>query len=178
MKTIVLASTNPVKIEAVRLGFLHMFPDWELEILTVSVPSGVSDQPLSDKETLQGATNRASNARIKHPKADFWVGIEGGIEDLGDSIAASAWVVVMSSQLLGKARSGAFQLPPAVTRLVRDGMELGDADDIVFNQTNSKQKNGAVGILTENIITRTELYEHAVLLSLVPFKNEKLYLSD
>jgi non-canonical (house-cleaning) NTP pyrophosphatase len=41
--------------------------------------------------------------------------------------------------------------------LVESGKELGDADDIVFGKSNSKQQNGAVGILTHDIITRTAL---------------------
>jgi inosine/xanthosine triphosphatase len=33
-----------------------------------------------------------------------------------------------------------LQLPPKIVELLQQGMELGDADDIVFGQTNSKQK--------------------------------------
>jgi non-canonical (house-cleaning) NTP pyrophosphatase len=58
---------------------------------------------------------------------------------------------------------------------VRQGMELGDADDAVFGRSNSKQANGAVGILTGNVIDRAELYEQAVVLALIPFKNPELY---
>ena len=54
-------------------------------------------------------------------------------------------------------------------------MELGEADDIVFGQSNSKQKSGAVGLLTGDIIDRKSLYEEAVVLALIPFKNEELY---
>jgi non-canonical (house-cleaning) NTP pyrophosphatase len=52
---------------------------------------------------------------------------------------------------------------------------LGDADDIVFKRSNSKQKNGAVGILTDNLINRTDYYTHAIILALIPFTNSKLY---
>jgi non-canonical (house-cleaning) NTP pyrophosphatase len=88
---------------------------------------------------------------------------------------AFAWVVVRSRQLLGKGRTGAFFLPRAVADLVRAGKELGEADDLVFNRSNSKQDVGAVGILTDNVIERVSLYEHAMILALVPFKNEALY---
>lgn len=56
-----------------------------------------------------------------------------------------------------------------------EGKELGEADDLVFGQTNSKQANGAVGILTDNVLTRTTFYEPAVILALIPFKNPELY---
>ena len=54
-------------------------------------------------------------------------------------------------------------------------MELGDADDVIFGRTNSKQGNGSVGILTADVITRTIFYQQAILLALIPFKNSNLY---
>jgi non-canonical (house-cleaning) NTP pyrophosphatase len=54
-------------------------------------------------------------------------------------------------------------------------MELGVANDMVFNETNSKQKNGAVGLLTHNQIDRVELYRAGVVLALIPFVNQGLY---
>jgi non-canonical (house-cleaning) NTP pyrophosphatase len=54
-------------------------------------------------------------------------------------------------------------------------MELGDADDLVFGRQNSKQKSGAVGLLTHNRVTRRTLYEQAVVLALIPFINPDLY---
>lgn len=175
MSILVLASTNPVKIQALRLGFTQMFPGETIEILTSSVPSGVSDQPLSDQETLQGAANRARNASRLVPYADYWIGIEGGIEDQNEQMAAFAWVVVYTPKLTGKGRSGTFFLPPAVADFIRQGKELGEADDIVFNKQNSKQANGAIGILTGDVVDRTQLYAHAVILALIPFKNPELY---
>ena len=91
---------------------------------------------------------------------------------------AFAWIVIRSHQQLGKARTGTFGLPPTVADLVRQGKELGEADDQVFGQTNSKQNDGAVGLLTDNVIDRMQLYEHAVILALIPFKNEALYPSQ
>ena len=68
-----------------------------------------------------------------------------------------------------------FYLPPQVAELVRQGVELGEADDIVFGQSNSKQASGAVGLLTGDVIDRAGLYEGAVILALIPFKNRQLY---
>jgi inosine/xanthosine triphosphatase len=175
MKTVVVASNNPVKIQAARNGFQRMFPGEEFRFETVSVPSGVSRQPSSDSETLQGAANRACNAARMQPQAEYWIGIEGGNQDLGEDLVTFAWVVVLSDRQTGKSRSGTFYLPPAVAELVRSGMELGEADDIVFEQSNSKQANGAIGLLTGDVIDRVQLYENAVVLALVPFKNPHLY---
>jgi inosine/xanthosine triphosphatase len=175
MKTIAVASTNPVKIQAVLEGFRFIFPKEEWQTVSVEVPSGVSHQPMSDAETLTGALNRARSAQKSLPEADTWVGIEGGVEDLKEDMFAFAWVAVISDSQTGQARSGSFMLPPAVARLVREGKELGTADDIIFGRENSKQKNGAIGLLTDDAIDRKALYQHAVVLALVPFKNPRLY---
>lgn len=176
---IVVASTNPVKVQAVRQGFGRMFPGQPFEIETISVPSGVSVQPRSSAETLQGALNRARNAAHALPQADYWVGVEGGIEADEDNfpgeMLAFAWIVVQSRERLGKGLTGAFYLPPAVAELVRQGAELGEADDIVFGRSNSKQENGAIGILTGDVINRAQLYEPAVIFALIPFVNPDLY---
>jgi non-canonical (house-cleaning) NTP pyrophosphatase len=68
-----------------------------------------------------------------------------------------------------------FFLPPEIAQLIRQGKELGEADDIVFGRQDSKRKNGAVGLLTGNVIDRLELYEGAVVLALAPFKNPELF---
>lgn len=75
---------------------------------------------------------------------------------------------------MGSSRTATFVLPEEIAALVRQGVELGAADDIVFGRFNSKQSNGAVGILTADAIDRTRYYEHAVILALVPFKNPAL----
>jgi inosine/xanthosine triphosphatase len=175
MKKVIVASKNPVKINAVKIGFEKMFPDESFVFEGVSVPSGVKDQPVGNHEILTGAHNRAKNAKATHSNADYWVGVEGGVDKIDNEMHCFAWIVVMSEALTGKARSGTFFLPDKVAELVDQGKELGDADDIVFGRSNSKQDNGAVGILTNNVHDRTKLYAETVVLSLIPFKNSGLY---
>jgi inosine/xanthosine triphosphatase len=167
MKKIIVASTNPVKIKAALEGFKRMFPDEK---------SGVKDQPTSDQEIYQGALNRANNARKFIGNADYYVGLEGGIETKNAEMAVYAWTVVLSKEgKLGKSRSGMFLLPSKVAALINEGKELGEADDIVFGRINSKLTNGSVGILTNDVVTRFTYYSEAVILALIPFKNPKLY---
>jgi inosine/xanthosine triphosphatase len=176
VKTIALASHNPVKAQATLTGFQRMFPAEQFLLTMTVADSGVRSQPLSSAETLKGAGNRARAALQAQPEADFGVGIEGGVEPHGAELSAFAWVVVLSpTGMEGKGRTGTFFLPPAVAELIRQGKELGEADDIVFAQSNSKQKNGAIGILTGDVIDRAALYEPAVIMALVPFKNPDLY---
>jgi len=172
---VALASRNPVKVRAALSGFRRVFPCADVEIKASAAPPDAPTQPMSDDETLRGAFARARSVAAGMPDADYWVGIEGGVEDWGDEMAAFAWVVVIGKGLVGRARTGTFFLPPDVVKLVREGHELGTADDIVFARANSKQESGAVGLLTGDVIDRAALYEHAVILALVPFKNAEMY---
>jgi len=178
MKRIVIASLNPVKSGAVEKGFRRIFPLDSFEFGPVNGSSDVSDQPMSSKESLQGATNRANNARSNAPDADYWVGIEGGIEDSSRGMAAFAWIVILSKDRSGLGKSATFFLPEKLAKLVRGGMELGKADDLVSGRMNSKQKDGAIGLLTQNVVDRTALYEQGVIMALVSFKNVELYKKE
>ncbi len=173
---IVVASSNPVKVEASQHAVASMFPGRIFEIEAVSVSSRVSKQPSTHRETMRGAANRAFDAACYLPAADFSIGIEGGIEETDGQMEAFAWVVVRGHNgRIGKGKTGSFYLPEAVAQLIRAGKELGEADDMVFGRFNSKQDNGAVGILTDNALRRTEFYTHAVMLDLIPFKNPQWY---
>ncbi len=175
MKKVIVGSTNPVKVNSARSAFETAFPEEEFDVEGVSVVSGVRDQPMSNDETLLGARNRAERAKENYP-GDYWVGIEGGIEDHANELEAFAWMVVLGEDgLKGKARTSSFMLPHEVSLLVRSGLELGRADDQVFNRSHSKQQNGAVGLLTNDIIDRTEYYKQAVILALVPFLKPEFY---
>lgn len=172
--TVIVASSNPVKVTAAREGFAAMFAHDRFEVRGIEVESGVAHQPVGDDETLRGARTRALNARALMPDADYVVGIEGGVEHHGDSLMAFAWVVVLGRDRSGKAKSGSFLLPREVSDLVRQGIELGEADDIVFARRDSKRQNGSVGILTGDVITRVTFYSPAVMMALIPFKNPDL----
>lgn len=170
---IIVASLNPVKLNATKLGFESFFTS--VEVSGAEVESGVSDQPMSDEETLEGARNRAENVRTAYPEADFWVGIEGGVHRDNYGLTAFAWVVVRGAEIRGESRTTTFRLPPEVVKLIDRGYELGHANDLIFNEENSKQQSGAVGLLTQNTLTRTQLYTQAVQLALIPTLNSKMY---
>ena len=174
MPRLIIASTNPVKIDAASRGFQQMFPGEVVSAMGISVPSGGSDQPMTSAETRQGALNRANNARAAQPDSDYWVGIEGGAEDTDYGLSVFAWIIVLSSERMGQAQTGVFMLPHAVADLVRAGVELGLADDRVFGRENSKQDNGAVGLLTNDVIDRADYYTHAMILALIPFRRSDL----
>ena len=73
---IITGSDNPNKIEGVKKGFAQMFLKISLDIIGCAVESGITDQPLSNEETLTGAFNRAKNCQKLFPDADYFCGIE------------------------------------------------------------------------------------------------------
>ncbi len=175
MKRIAVASKNPVKIHAVEQGFKLLFPAMEFSIEGYAVSSGVNDQPLSDNETFQGALNRV-NHLSKTADADYWVAIEGGMEEINNEFHVFAWAVAKSKDnKIGKGKTVTFILPDAVSKHIREGKELAHAADIVFNESESGKKQGTIGILTGNHIDRTRYNLDAVIMALIPFKNPDLY---
>ena len=172
---VIVASTNPVKTEAAKGAFERMFGTTEILFDTAIVPSGVADQPRTDQETLQGARNRAMAARELRPNAEYWVGIEGGIDIQEHEVTAFAWAVVLSPSQEGKSRTSTFNLPPTICRLIEQGKTLSEADDIVFARQHSGTTDGAIGLFTGGAITRTNYHEEAVVLALIPHKNMELY---
>lgn len=172
---IVVGSQNPVKLRAAEMGFQVMFPEQVFTVSGLSVPSGVPAQPMTRAETLLGAQNRATNVAQAAPDADFTVGLEGGIEIIGDRAEVFAWAVVRAGEQIGTGQTGVFYLPQEVTRLIVDeGLELGVADDRIFQRSNSKHNSGSIGLLTNDAITRTTYYIPAVIMALIPFKNPHL----
>lgn len=174
MTALIVASTNPVKLRAALGGFRRMWPDQSFTAEGLSVPSGVSDQPMGDDETLRGAYQRAAGARAARPEAGYWIGIEGGCAEGAGGLETFAWVVILGHEASGRSRTGMFMLPEEVAALVRGGIELGHADDAVFGRSNSKHEDGSVGLMTGGVIDRAAYYEHAVVLALIPFRQPQL----
>jgi inosine/xanthosine triphosphatase len=175
MKKIVVASKNPVKVQAALNGFQEMFPNEVFEAEGISIPSGVKDQPIGSEETFTGAHNRVKGAKGARPDADYWVGIEGGNIAENGEMEVMAWIIILSDSKMGKGRTAGFFLPPRIVDLINEGYELGHADDIIFGVDNSKQTGGSSGLLTDNVMTRLRFYVPAVILALIPFKKPALF---
>ncbi|EOV0918604.1 inosine/xanthosine triphosphatase [Vibrio parahaemolyticus] len=164
---VVIASLNPAKINAVKSAFQSAFPQQSFEFVGISVPSEVADQPMTNEETHRGALNRVKNTKVEMPTADFYVGLEAGIE----GNVTFAWMVIESDTHRGESRSASLMLPPEVLAQLADANELGDVMDKVFGTENIKQKGGAISLLTQNQLTRSSVYHQALILALIPFTN-------
>jgi non-canonical (house-cleaning) NTP pyrophosphatase len=73
-----LGSENKAKIAAIGLSLARIFPDFTCTVNGISVPSGVTDQPMDVVETITGAENRAREVLKASPDCDYAIGIEGG----------------------------------------------------------------------------------------------------
>lgn len=172
---IAVGSNNPVKLKAVETAFKIVWPDEEWIVVGVDAPSGVSDQPMSDKESILGAKNRARQA-IEKTQADYGVGLEGGIQKVEEIYFTYGWVVVVDKE--GKEGIGCgvrSNVPLKVIDMINQGMELGKASDIIFNKNNSKQNEGYIGLITNNIITRTDGYRDGVVTALSRFLHPEIF---
>jgi inosine/xanthosine triphosphatase len=170
---IAIGSTNPVKCSATRAVLTPLFPG--AEYVCQDVPSGVSVQPWGDVETRTGALNRARVA-LEQTGADLAVGLEGGVQDSEFGLLTAAWCIVIDRHgRVGVGGNSCAMLPPAVAGELRQGLELGAAMDHLVHQHNTKQQNGAIGILTSNLETRQSAYETIIRLALAPFQNPAWY---
>jgi non-canonical (house-cleaning) NTP pyrophosphatase len=105
-----VASANPVKIEASKLGVETFFPDEELHMNGLPVASGVSDHPLGMKRPVLVLCSGAGHLNTLYPD-DLSIGIEGGLEKTAFGMLAFAWVCVARGKNRGLARSGSFLSP-------------------------------------------------------------------
>ena len=172
---VAVGSRNPVKIAATQAGFAAVWPGegWRFEACDVA--SGVSDQPMSNSESIRGARNRAIRARDS-AGADFGVGIESGLEQIDGRWFSTGWVVIVDRDGgEGISSSMVRPVPLPSMALVLDGMELGSANDVVFGKTNSKQATGLIGLLTNDVLTRESVFRDAVISALARFLHPELF---
>lgn len=168
---IVVASANPAKISAVQLAFNQIFSGQTIECRGQSTASGVAAQPMSSEETLQGALNRLQAIAIAVPDADYYVALEAGLD--GD--CSFAWIAISHQGRISKTRSASLPLPPVALLAIQQGEELGDVMDLMFAQRNIKQQGGAIAMLTNHLLTRSGVYQQAIILAMIPYMQPQLF---
>ncbi|WP_432699159.1 inosine/xanthosine triphosphatase [Kluyvera cryocrescens] len=168
MHQVIVATTNPAKIQAILAAFDQIFGEGSCCIDAIAVDTGVPEQPFGSEETRAGARNRLANARRAKPDADFWVAIEAGI----DEGATFSWVVIESRDRRGEARSATLPLPEAILDQVRAGEALGPVMSKYTGIDKIGNKEGAIGVFTAGVLTRSSVYHQAVVLALSPFHND------
>jgi inosine/xanthosine triphosphatase len=173
MMRIAVGSTNPVKGRAAEAVLTPLYP--EAVYVRLAVPSGVRPQPWGDHETRTGALQRAQTA-LRQTGAELGIGFEGGIVRTEFGLMLTNWAAVASSDgKIGVGCGGGLLLPAEVTRMIEEGEELGPAMDALTNSRNTKHGDGAIGILTANLVNRQAAFEYTLKLALAPFRSPQFY---
>lgn len=166
MINIKIATTNPVKVEAIKNVFKRYFLVDEQKCQVIPVSSGVSEQPLNE-EVFEGALNRIKDAKKKIEKSeyDYIVSCEGGLICFN-----GRWFntqVVMIEDKNGKQSTGLSQSYPIPQKYVKRIMETSIATvlDEIF------KGEGGIRKLTRNEITRKELIESGTIMALTGMIN-------
>jgi inosine/xanthosine triphosphatase len=171
--SIAIGSTNPVKIEATKNVMKKIYK--KVKIIPTRANSHVPHTPLSEKDCLKGAINRAKQA-IKITKADFGIGMEGGITKEFGKYFLHGWCAVIDKDgKIGLGKSGELELPFHVVKKVIEGKELGDVIDEITGIHNTKKKIGAVGVFTKGLINRQKSWEQALIYAMTKWLKPKLY---
>jgi inosine/xanthosine triphosphatase len=170
-----VGSRNPVKLGAAKRAFESAFPGTQVQVTGINCSSGVSHQPIGEEEIIKGARKRAQEA-LKKGKADYGVGLEGGIVKTREGYFNQAWACVTDGKKTGLGYSTGIEIPKkAMKKILEEGMELGTAVDSLVGTENIKQKQGFVGYATNNAVDREKALSHAVLYALARFLHPEVY---
>lgn len=174
---ILVGSKNPVKINAVNNAFSLYYKS--IEVIGISVNSFVSDQPINE-ETFIGAENRAAELQKinedQNINADFFVGIEGGIQLIYKKwFAFGCMCIIHKSGKTSFGTSANFELPDIVTTQLLERKELGHVMDEIMKQENTKQKGGAISYFSAGKMNRKQLYVPGLISALIPFQHPQMY---
>lgn len=136
-------------------------------------------------ETISLPDSRDKNGRTKTTDSEkqmycmAWMAVYGKRSAFTVELIATEDVKMYHgdrSPRFGFGKTGTFPIPSKVAELVNKGVELGYANDQVFNSRESKSGQGAVGLLTGGLIDRSAYYEHAIMLALTPWFRPDVYV--
>lgn len=154
---VVVGSQNKAKVKAVK----SVFSDYEVKAL--SALSNVSKQPLTNEETRQGAINRAYYCFKEKPHA-LCIGLEGGVTIIADELYLCSWGALVVGDKLFTAGGTNIALPSEFRKPLQNGIELSELMESYTKLRNVRHNEGAIGIFTNKIISRSELFAHIVMM--------------
>ncbi len=165
---VAVGTENEVKSNAVKNVFQKQYK--KLEIKNIPVSSGVSSQPWED-ETIAGAINRAKAALRAESEAHFGVGIEAGLfwnNTVKEYFDVQFCAIFDRGGRITLGHGPGFYYPEIVIKDVKSGKTVGSVMGQFTGIPNIGKQMGAIGFLSNNILTREGLTEQAVIMALVP----------
>ncbi len=172
MLRIHVGSHNRIKAQAVQNIFARALGPTEVSL--ISVESGVPAQPFNE-EIARGACARARQALLD---ADFGVGIEAGLiwhSELKLYFDVQFCAILSPDGRLTVGHGSGFVYPQKVLERVLQGRTVGDVMSELAQIERLGHKEGAIGFLSKNLLTRAQLTEQAVLMALLPRLRSELY---
>jgi inosine/xanthosine triphosphatase len=176
------------KLEAMKAAAASIAPFFgegaALAVQGYAVESGVNHTPTSREELMRGARQRAEaleqNLQATDTVADFFVGLEGGLEVTVENGVKKAflesWAYVSDGSTGHFGCSGSIELPEALAEeVLLRGTELSEAIDRFAGQVGIRDEQGAWGVLSRNLISRQESFRLAAVSAFAPFYNAKIY---
>lgn len=171
---IAVGSTNPAKVKAAKIAARKLFP--KAKVIGVSVVSDVSDQPMSDEESIKGAINRAKGAITGIHGAKYGVGMEGGAQLIGKKYFECGWIAVVDKNgKVGLGSSARFELSAKIAKRLGKGFELNDAMRELTGVDKHGNKEGMMGVITNGKLPRATAYSHGILFAFAPFVSNKKF---
>ena len=181
--TIAVGSKNDAKNLAVRTAFEKAFSDVFITTQGHDVNSGIADQPTTDEESIQGAINRARNALLVNPTADYGVGLEGNTVTISGTIYLHGWVAIIhkdDTDTPGIGHSSGIELPEHLKLGIEAGRELGPMlQEMLDDEENTiRHTQGTNGILSGGLYTREQEFIDATTVALARFVKPEFYEED
>jgi inosine/xanthosine triphosphatase len=188
VKTIALGSDRAAKIMAVRASVARIAAvdsGWaNVNVVARRVTTTVPAMPLTDWQLMQGARERAlavkDSLKSRRLEADIYVGLEGGFHSI--SIESEWHTFLRGWAYATNGEQGAFGAAPSisvppdiVTSVVEGRRELGAVIDEITGGRDLRSKQGAWGVLSRDLVTRSMSFELALIAAFAPFYNSKLY---
>lgn len=185
---IAVGSTRKPKLNAV-VEVASAIAPWlnngqALDVVGYQVESGVSHTPASREELMQGARQRAealqAKLRANGTRADFFVGVEGGLDVATENgvkrVFLESWAYVSDGTAGHFGSSGSIELPQVLAdEVLTRGTELSVAIDEFAGAVGIRDGQGAWGVLSRNLISRQESFRRAVEVAFAPFYNAQMY---
>jgi inosine/xanthosine triphosphatase len=188
VKTIALGSDRAAKIMAVRASVARVAeidPDWaQVNVVARRVETSAPAMPLTDWQLMEGARERAlavrDSLRSRRLEADIYVGLEGGFHSISISgewhTFLRGWAYATDGERSAFGAAPSISVPAdIVKRVVQGRSELGTVIDEVTGGRDIKSKQGAWGVLSRDLVTRSLSFELALIAAFAPFYNPKFY---
>ena len=188
IKTIALGSDRAAKIMAVRACVARVAQidsSWaEANVVARAVSTNAPAMPLTDWELMQGARERALAVRdllrSQRLDAEIYVGLEGGFHSI--SIEGEWHTFLRGWAYATDGKNGAFGASPSITvpealakKVIEGRRELGLVIDEVSGKRDIRSREGAWGVLSRDLVTRSLSFELALIAAFAPFYNPELY---